>query len=177
MSGGSKALLALGIAVLVVIGGAGVYLALSKNTGTAKVSMYVKDLPATWSSVNVTFSSVEIHQSGAGNQSGWHTLPITNQTIDLSSLVNVSALLASGNVQAGNYTQIRLVVSSVVGVMANGTIVNFKVPSGELKTTHPFQLVAGSTTVFTVDIDLAHSIVQTANGWTFTPVLGSITQS
>lgn len=177
MSGGSKALLALGIAVLVVLGGVGIYLAVYKSSGTAKVSVYLKDLPATWSHMNVTFSSVEIHQADADNQSGWHTLPIANQTLDLSSLVNVSGLLASGNVSHGKYTQIRLVVISVTGTMANGTIVNFTVPSGELKTTHPFNLTAGDNKTFTIDIDLSQSIVQNSSGWIFKPVLGAISES
>jgi hypothetical protein len=171
-----KIALALGIALIVVVGVTGLYLVMS-NSPTGKVSIYVKDLPDEWTHVNVTFSEVRIHLADAGNQSGWKTLSIKNQTVDLASLSNVSALLASGNVNPGKYTQIRLVVTAVTGTMANGTVVNFTVPSGELKTTHPFNVTSGHTETLTLDFDLSKSIVHNANGWTFKPVLGSINES
>lgn len=186
MAIGTKAMWALVIAFVVVLGSAGLYLAVRNTPDTGKVTIMVKDLPGDWTHVNVTFSQVRIHQadvgnesgySSAGNVSGWHTLSIAKQTIDLAQLVNISDLLASGNVGPGKYTQIRIVVESVTGTMANGTVVTFKVPSGELKTNHPFNVTAGQTTTLTVDIDLDHSIVHNANGWTFKPVLGSIQQS
>ena len=169
--------MALVIALIIVVGGVGIYLMGSKSAGTATVSIYVKDLPDDWTHVNVTFSEVRIHAASAGNESGWHSLPLKKQTVDLASFANMSELLASGNVRAGKYTQIRIVVESVTGTMANGTIVNFTVPSGELKTTHPFNVTAGHTETLTLDFNLSHSIVQNSSGWIFKPVLGSITES
>jgi hypothetical protein len=177
MASGRTAILALAIALIVVVGGVGIYLMGSKSAGTATVSIYVKDLPDDWTHVNVTFSEVRIHAASAGNESGWRTLAIQKQTIDLASLTNMSELLATGNVGAGKYTQIRIVVESVTGTMANGTIVNFTVPSGELKTTHPFNVTAGHTETLTLNFDLSHSMVYNASGWIFKPVLGSITES
>ena len=176
MTNGSKIALALAVAAVVIVGGVGLYLVLSKSpAGT--VSIYVKDLPDEWSHINVTFSDVRIHKADAGNESGWKTLSIHNQTIDLASLTNVSQLLASGDVSEGKYTQIRLVVVTVVGTMADGTVVNFTVPSGELKTTHPFNVTSGHNETLTLDFDLSHSIVHNANGWMFKPVIGSIQES
>src|SRR5512137_1482947 len=132
MSIGTKAIWALVIAFAVVLSSAGLYLAVSNTPDTGKVTIMVKDLPGGWTHVNVTFSQVRIHQadvgnesrvSSAGNVSGWHTLSIAKQTIDLARLVNISELLASGNVGPGKYTQIRIVVESVTGTMANGTLV------------------------------------------------------
>ncbi len=175
MSAGKTALLVVGVAIIVALAAAGAYVIVNKPSETGTVSIYVKDLPDEWSHVNVTFSEVKIHAASAGNDSGWHTLKLQNQTVDLASLVDVSELLASGNVSVGKYTQIRLVVISVTGVMTNGTHVNFTVPSGELKTTHPFNVTANQTQSFVLDIDLSHSIVHNSSGWTFKPVLGSIT--
>ena len=178
MASGKTAILAAVIAVVVVVSGVGAYM-LSTNSSdkaTATVSIYVKDLPANWTHVNVTFSEVKIHEADAGNESGWRTLALQTQTVDLASLTNMSELLASGNVSAGKYTQIRIVVVSVTGTMENGTIVNFTVPSGELKTTHPFNVTAGHTETLTLDFDLSKSIIQDGNGWKFKPVLGSITE-
>lgn len=174
MAIGRTTLLAIAIALVVVVGGVGAYL-LWPGQETGTISIYVKDLPGGFTHVNVTFSEVRIHQADADNESGWRTLDIKNQTIDLAVLTNVSELLASSNVSAGKYTQIRLVVIAVVGTMEDGTIVNFTVPSGELKTNHPFNVTADHTETLTLDFDLEHSIVQKDTGWIFKPVLGSIT--
>jgi 3-deoxy-D-manno-octulosonate 8-phosphate phosphatase KdsC-like HAD superfamily phosphatase len=92
-------------------------------------------------------------------------------------LTNISELLASADIAAGKYTQIRIVVTSVTATMTNGTMVNMTVPSGELKTTHPFNVTAGATSSLTLEIDLERAIVQNGSGWIFTPVLGAVTES
>jgi hypothetical protein len=176
MTASKTSVLVIGVAVIVALAALGAYLIVNNSSKMGTVSIYVKDLPDEWSHVNVTFSEVKIHEASAGNESGWHTLELQNQTIDLASLVNVSKLLASGNVSVGKYTQIRLVVVSVTGVMTNGTHVNFTVPSGELKTTHPFNVTEDQTQALVLDIDLSQSIVHNSSGWIFTPVVGSITE-
>ena len=178
------ALLALGVSAIVILGGAGAYLLTRGDAATGRVVINVKDAPAGWTHINVTFSTVKIHQAGlddnnasntiAKNDSGWHILKLDERTLDVAVLVNVSELLASGNVTVGKYTQIRIVVVSVTGTLDNGTHVNFRVPSGELKIIRPFTIVKDTTTKLTVDIDLSKSIVQNKDGWMFKPVLGSI---
>jgi hypothetical protein len=61
-------------------------------------------------------------------------------------------------------------------MMINGTHVIFTVPSGELKTTRPFNLTAGSTKKLTLEIDPQRSIVHNDSGWIFTPVLGAVSE-
>jgi hypothetical protein len=177
MAIGRRAIWAVAIAFVVVVGAFGIYLASLTSTSTGKVSIMVKDLPEDWTHINVTFSEASIHQASDANNSGWHNLTLTRQTIDLASLVNISELLASDNVGPGKYTQVRIVVESVVGTMIDGSVVNFTVPSGVLKTNHPFNVTAGQTTTLTLDIDLSHSIVHNSSGWIFKPVLGSVTSS
>ena len=164
-----------------------------EDSATGRVVINVKDAPAGWTHINVTFSTVKIHQAGldddnatndnetaedstAEGDSGWHVLELEERTLDLAALVNVSELLASGNVSVGKYTQIRIVLVNVTGTLVNGTVVNFKVPSGELKIIRPFTIQRDTTTSLTVDIDLEKSIVHSKNGWTFKPILGSIVE-
>ena len=180
-------LLALGITAIVILGGVGAFLLTREDSAKGRVVINVKDAPDGWTHINVTFSSVKIHQAGlnddnstndtANDISGWHVLELNEQTLDLAALVNVSELLASGNVSAGKYTQIRIVVVNVTGTLENGTQVYFRVPSGELKIIKPFTIVKDTTKSLTVDIDLSKSIVQNKDGWTFKPVLGSITET
>ena len=172
------------IAAILIIAGAGAVVLLGNSgpgeTVTGTISIFIKDKPemssTNWTSFNVTFAYVQIHQSGAGNDSGWKTLSIVNYTIDLRALTNVSQLLARGNVLPGNYTQIRLVASMVEGVLDNGTAVALEVPSGELKITRPFKISADQITTLTIDIDLDHSIIHADDKWMFKPVLGSISE-
>lgn len=177
MSNAWKIALAAVIAIVVVVGGVGAFLAVNNAPAKGTVTVLVKDLPGDWTHVNITFSEVRIHKANASNNSGWISLPLKNRTVDLASLTNVSGLLASGNVSVGKYTQIRFVVTSVIGTMSNGTMVTFKVPSGELRTNHPFTVSANHTETLTLDFDLDHSIVHNSQGWTFKPVLGPIIES
>ena len=169
------ALVAVVIVLIMVAATVGAYSILSATTGT--VSIYVKDAPLDWKYVNVTFSEVRIHKASAGNESGWQTLSIKNGVIDLTNLSDVSELLASSNVSIGKYTQIRIVVTSATGMMQDGTSVNLSIPSGELKTTHPFNVTSGQKKNLTIDIDLEHSIVHNSQGWIFKPVLGAISEN
>ncbi len=167
--GTTIAVIIVAIALIAVVVGA----ILISQPATGTVSIYVKDDEIAWKHVNVTFSEVQIHRA-SDNNSGWQTLSIKEGAIDLVALTNVSKLLASSSVPPGEYTQIRFVVDTVTGVMLDGSNVTFTVPSGELKTTHPFNLTAGSTEKLTLEIDLQRSIVHNATGWIFKPVLGAV---
>jgi hypothetical protein len=163
------------VAILIVISAVGAY-AVQTSGKKGTVQVYVKDAVGPWAHVNVTFNTLQIHRADATNTSGWTTLSIHNGTLDLVQFVNISALLGDGKVASGNYTQLRVDVVNVTGVMTNGTEVNFTVPSGQLKTTNPFSVVAGGTTRLTIDIDLEHSITNANGTWIFKPVLGSVTE-
>lgn len=169
--------LAVVVIAVMVVGGLSVALLSSPSARGGKVTVYVKDMPASWSHINVTFSGVQIHAANSSAGAGWRNLALKVDTLDLASLVNVSGLLAEGSVGPGKYTQVRFTVTHVTGTMMGGTMVNFTVPSGELKTTHPFNVTSGSSTRLTLDIDLSRSIVQSDGRWMFMPVLGAIVQS
>ncbi len=148
-------------------------------SGYGTLAVYVKDAPAAvnWTHVWVTFSAIDAHEANATNETGWHDVPVQDRTVDLASLTSVSALLGSTKLPAGMYTQLRLNVTSAMGVMQNGMKVNFTVPSNELKTTDPFNITVGQTTSLTLDIDLSRSIVQAGDMWLFLPVIGAVEQS
>ncbi len=145
------------------------------TTGFGTLDVSVQDAPAAnWSNVYVTFDQIAVHPADAANASDWQTVNVTQKTVDLESLKSVSALVGSAKLPAGTYTQLRIVVLSVQGVMTNGTEVNFTVPSGELKTADAFNLTTGQATSLTLDINLARSIVDANGTWIFTPVLGQV---
>jgi len=130
----------------------------------------------TWSHVYVTFTVVQAMQANDSNNSGWHNISASN-TIDLMSVKTVSALLGSAQLPAGRYTQLRIVVEKAWGVTSTGKSYNFTVPSGDLRTDDPFTVSTGLVSSLTLDVNLSHSIVWTATGYLFTPVIGSIQTS
>ena len=166
-----RALLALALAAAVTIAGVAAYVYMYEGS----LDVAVRDDSGAWAHVWVTFTQVWVHEAGKSEDVGWHNLTVTQTSIDLASLVNVSELLASARVGPGKYTEIRLVVIAATGKMLDGTTVVFSVPSGDVKAVTPFEIRSGTTTRLTVDINLARSIVANGSGWTFTPVLGQIT--
>lgn len=163
-------LLALGIAVLVILGGVAAYLFLYEGA----VAVYVKDAPGTWAHVYVTFSAVDIHESGKDNAS-WTNVVSTKQTVDLATLTSSSQLLGSVRLSPGHYEQIRLSVVNVTGYLVGSTTsVTINVPpdNATLKVVGQFTVSSGATTKLTVDINLNASIQPDGTGWVFTPVAG-----
>ena len=161
-----RALIAIALAAAVAIAGVAAYVYLYEGN----LDVAVQDDSGAW-------ADVWVHEAGKSEDVGWHNLTVTQTSIDLASLVNVSELLASARVGPGKYTEIRLVVIAATGKMLDGTTVVFSVPSGDVKAVTPFEIRSGITTRLTVDINLARSIVANGSGWTFTPVLGQITAS
>jgi len=164
VTSGRTAILAIAIVLGVVVGGVGVYLVTSKSPGKGTVSIHVKDCADDWAHVNVIFSEVKIHAANARNESTWRSIKLQTRTVGLAALSDLSELLSFGNVSAGKYTQMREVVIDAPGTMTNGTIVNFTVPSGELKTTHPFTVTADYTETLTLDFHLDRCMVQNGSG-------------
>jgi hypothetical protein len=159
------------VGLVLVSAGVAVYVA---STASGTLVIRVRDAPADWAHVTVTFSQVSVHPASADNASGWIPLSLAETRIDFLALGNLTKLLALDRVASGMYTQIRIIVESVEGVPASGAPVMMSVPDGILKTATPFTLRGGGTTTVTLDLDLARSIQQANGVWIFTPVLGQI---
>jgi len=105
--------------------------------------------------------------------SGWITLNLTMRTIDLVAPGNLTELLGLDLLPPGCYTQLRIVVDSATGVMADGTAVNFTVPSGVLKLRGPFAV--GGNETLSLAVNLSHIIHESGAGdWKLGPVLGQL---
>lgn len=149
------------------------YFVASTSTGT--VAIQLRDAPVAWSHVVVTFSQASILPAGATNGGGWVYVAVQSSRIDLLSLGNQSTLLAQDHVAPGGYTQLRILVSSVSGVLSTGAPVVMSVSDGALVVTTPFAVHGGQTTTVTIDLNLTSSIQQTSQGWAFVPSVRSVT--
>jgi hypothetical protein len=152
----------------------------SSAGGVGTLNVFLTDTPpadVNWSHVYVTFALIQAHRANASDESGWQNITMTQRTVDLLSVKTTSALLGSSRLPAGMYTQLRIVVDKAWGVTTTGAKFNFTVPSGDLRTTHRFQVATGQEAGVTLDIDLSHSIHWTSKGYLFTPVIGSFKTS
>lgn len=138
------------------------------NTGT--VSIDITDakpmLPAGTQNVWITFDQLLVHKSGGG----WTSLPLaqTPYTIDLLQFHSgrTTELVPPTSLEAGKYTQVRMVVSRAtirIDEGMNVTDYEATVPSEKLRTDENFSfLVEGGGAVdITIDFDLSKSIVVT----------------
>ena len=141
-------------------------------TATGAVEVRVTDAPANnITSVNVTVDDIRIHRAGAGNESGWETIPIVvngnvtgNVTFDLYQIDgNETVLGYAPSIPAGNYTQLRMHIVSV-NVTIDGNTTDATVPSEWLKVVRPFEVVSDDTTTLIIDFDADKSIVVTGTG-------------
>ena len=145
------------------------------------------------SALHVTFTEVKAHrEDGVG---GWLTVPFagspaaTTRTCNLKKLDGPFDLLGADSLDAGQYTQIRLVVDSAQ-IYFGGTATpepacaaslaapggsrseTLEIPSGEVKLIHPFALTSNGTTTIELDFDGGQSVNQTGNGrYRMTPVI------
>lgn len=170
-----------------------------KNEGLGKLTLLITDKPIKGEDikhVNVKISQVMVHQANVGedipavapeeaiaqevqpaeevekNDKAWVGItPIDPpKELDLMALLGgIKELLGEANLQAGKYTQIRLIVEAgdVVVVEKNGQEVVHPlklVGGGKLKITRPFEIVAYEDTEILLDFDAEKSLNKTGKG-------------
>ena len=90
--------------------------------------------------------------------SGWQTVIPGPTSFDLVELTGVEGVLGEVQLQPGRYNQLRLEVVEVL-ITVEGEEKSADIPSGKLRFVGGFNLVAGETTVLTLDFDAAKSVV------------------
>ena len=154
------------------------------------VQVYVTDAPPDQeiTSVNLTVSRLEIHrataeqeqeqeQEGSDNeteeqeqeqegQGEWISINITGNmtTFDLLKVKGVEEFFGDAEVEAGKYTQLRLIVDEARVALNGGEPQKAKVPSNEVKIVHPFDVTTGENTAILLDFDAEHSVIITGAG-------------
>jgi Domain of unknown function (DUF4382) len=159
----------------------------SGQTGSLTVNL--KDGPyADAMAMLVTFSSVSAHHTDSEWQPLAFPAPATKLTCDLKKLVNAFDLLGTGQILAGHYTQLRVVVESAalyssptpVGAPAcaetmtppDGLMGSVEIPSGEVKLNRQFTIPEAGATKILLDFDGDRSVNATGTGqFRMTPVI------
>lgn len=156
------------IVVIALIAGGFTYLNYS-NSNTGKVSVYAEDAPIfNVSAVYITFTNVSLHNTS----SGWHTYTLTTTTVNILGLTTTNAsLLSSFSIKAGNYTMIRLYITSI-NVKIAGLNVSFTLASPDAFINHPFSVSAHSTTGLDIEFNLSQDL--NINSRMFAPSIGVV---
>ncbi|BBE41488.1 DUF4382 domain-containing protein [Conexivisphaera calida] len=139
------------IVVVAALAGAALYYHYSQGT----VEVYVQGDPSF--AVYITVSSVMLHSESGG----WITLSNSSTTVQLT---NSPQLLTSSTIPAGNYTELRMVVSSAE-VTIGLVNVTASVPSGVLKIPiirGGLHVTGGSTAK--LEVLMGPHLVSTGNG-------------
>ena len=162
----------------------------SKGSGTLQV--LVTDAPPEKqvTSIIVTIAEVRVHRAMAEQeqeqgvtdnqtqeqeqeketqQDGgeWITIEISKDaaTFDLLTITGVEQFLGTSDVEAGKYTQVRLVIEDIkVGLAGEEELLEATLPSNELKLVHPFSVVEGETTILVIDFDAEKMVTITGDG-------------
>lgn len=140
----------------------------SPETGLGEFKLTMVDAPAGYDQVNIVVTRVEIHKTDADENSGWFVINDIPATYDLLTLRNgASAVLGNAKLDAGHYSQIRLLIGNGSNVVVDGITHTLDIPSGEqsgIKLNHAFQIQPDLLYELILDFDAGRSIVLTGNG-------------
>ncbi len=145
------------------------------NTDKAHLSVKMTDAPANYDAVMVDVQGVEIMDEG-GN------LVMLNANADIYNLLDftngMDTLIASGDLDAGTISQIRLILGTENSVMVKGVVYHLATPSADqsgLKLQIHQKFEAGVAYNVLLDFDASQSIVLQGNGeYKLKPVIRTI---
>lgn len=167
-------------------------IATSPSSAARTLNLMIKDSPfSDAKALLVIFSEVNVHRT---EDDAWKNLPFADggsrRTCDLKKLENSEDILGVGRLEAGHYTQLRLVVSSAKLYFDNSSLgsacatsfaepsgrqADLEIPSGEVKLNREFELKESGATTILIDFDGDKSVHQTGNGrYMMSPVIGIV---
>lgn len=149
-------------------------------TGQGTLRVHMTDAPACgYDAVNVTVNKVRVHKSSSAseNESGWTDITLSPaRKINLLNLTNgVLDSLGQTSLEAGHYTQLRLVLDENTGTSVANSITLSSAPATEIplitpsaaksgiKLNTPFDIEAGQHVDLVLDFDACKSIVRRGN--------------
>jgi uncharacterized protein DUF4382 len=122
--------------------------------------------------IYVSVSGFQVHIAGQADASGWSTMPISTQMVDMLTVLNVSKVLGTMKFSAGKYDSFRFNVTSVTVDFVSTASSSYAVPSGSLKVPIPnggFQITATSSVTVQLTLSFNSSEILLMNGY-LTPV-------
>ena len=121
-----------------------------------RLEVRVTDLPSpTITAIDITVEDIEVHRASDGE---WVKVVDGPVSFDLIAVAGIEELLGGGELAPGEYTQIRLRITSAT-ITDNGEQLDADVPGDILRVVRPFTIIDGETTIATLDFDAQRSVV------------------
>ncbi len=159
--------IAAAVLIIAAIFASGIQFPSSQKLGTLRVS--ITDKPVELENLNVTVSALYVNNASGG----WVQLPFTDGKsevyFDLLSLNNVTQELSVAQIPAGNYTKIRLEVTTANATLADGSTVTLNVPPDHIDIIIHFEIKAGQETELLIDMQPDTAAISASNN--FKPIL------
>lgn len=123
-----------------------------RNRGTLLVKL--TDAPVDLDHLNVTITSLAVQK--AGEDGGWLNLSFvegkTSVYVDILALENITRDLSVTELSSGNYTKLRMDISTANATYTDGSTVDLIAPPGHIDVIVHFEIIAGETTTLLVDM-------------------------
>ena len=173
LSGLVAAIVATGlIAATVYLPGAGIFQggttnssssSLGSQTGTLGIQLTdPPTVPPGVTSVYISYSEMDVHVAGAGNQSGWYQVAPAGE-IDLMSILNTSVTLGSAPVTTGEFNAIGFNITSAT-VTVNGVNQSAFISSNKLLVPLVGGVQVASGVSIGILVDLSPTVLAVTNG-------------
>jgi hypothetical protein len=123
------------------------------NTGTLVVKL--TDAPVELKHLNVTIANLSAQRIEDGNET-WENLSFVDGVpevyVDILALQNITRDLSITEISPGNYTKLRMTITTANATYVNGETVDLKVPPGRIDVKVHFEIKAGETTKLLIDM-------------------------
>ena len=140
----------------------------SPEDAQGQIVITMVDSPADYDQINIAVTRVEVHRAEADSSDGWFVINNNAAVYDLLTLTNgASVVLGDNYLDAGHYSQIRLIIGTGSNIVVNGIAYSLDMPGGiesGLKLNHAFYIESGLVYELILDFDAEHSIIQTGAG-------------
>ncbi|MRX46131.1 DUF4382 domain-containing protein [Pedobacter puniceum] len=170
-------------AVLGLVASLGLFSACQKDEiadGKSKVEIRMTDAPGSFDAINLDVKEIVLL---SGDET--YVFPVTTNIFNILDFrigtSNPDILVASGEMPAGEITEIRLVLDEGNTIVVDGEELPLQTPSGQssgfkVKLTENPELLSGAAYTLLLDFDAAKSIVKTGNNkYILKPVVRGIT--
>ncbi len=140
---------------------------LSNEPGTLQV--FLTDAPGNYDEVWVDIQEVRVHRQADAEEedSGWRTINDQPVRVDLLELTNGNyEILGEAELEAGTYSQIRLILGDQNELVIDGEVHHLTTPSAQqsgLKLNINAEIEGGENYTLLLDFDASRSIVRAGN--------------
>ncbi len=117
--------------------------------------------------IYVTVSQFQLHVAGQANDSGWKTVTVPQQSIDLMTVLSTSKILGSVKLSTGEFDDLRFNMTNVRVDFSTGASATYVVPSGSLKvaiTNGGLQITPTGSVTLLVTLSFRNSEILAMNG-------------